>query len=509
MMKKTVILLIGLAMVFGMTGCLNITIEGSVPGIGAIRERAADPEDTALQENVSGPEDVSHETVAQDGTRLSDDSSDFVLLSEAVPDAILEIRYYSTYNFVGDRIDGYEEPLALLTREAAAALKEVSDDLKDKGYRLKIFDAYRPQMAVTNFMEWSLDPEDTRMKEYFYPELPKEVLFEQGYIAEHSGHSRGSTVDLTLFDMRTEKEVDMGGTFDYFGELSHPDYTGITGEQYDNRMLLREAMLSHGFKPLEEEWWHFTLADEPYPDTYFTFPINSDSVADLSVSAKETAGALSDPIALQESPAWVPALGEEKKAEQLFVVAGAGDTTAYVSMHEKDENGVWREIITTPGYIGKEGLGKTKEGDLKTPVGTFRFNYAFGIADDPGCAIPYHKADDDDYWSGDQREGFRYNEMVSLSELPELNKEDSEHITDYTYQYQYCLNISWNEEGEAGKGSAIFLHCLGPYKPFTGGCVAIPGDQMLKVMKNVREDCVVVIDSLENISPETCSEWGL
>ncbi|HAS20880.1 MAG TPA: peptidase M15 [Lachnospiraceae bacterium] len=217
-------------------------------------------------------------TTAEDGTNLSDDASDFVLLSEAVPDAILEIRYYSTYNFVGDRIDGYEEPVAILTEEAATALKEVSDDLVSQGYRLKIYDAYRPQMAVDNFMEWALDEEDVRMKQYFYPELDKDVLFPQGYIAEHSGHSRGSTVDLTLFDMETEKEVDMGGTFDYFGELSHPDYTDITEEQYENRMILREAMMRHGFKPLEEEWWHFTLAEEPYPDTYFTFPVNSTSI---------------------------------------------------------------------------------------------------------------------------------------------------------------------------------------------------------------------------------------
>ena len=209
---------------------------------------------------------------------LSDDTSDFVLLSEAVPDAILEIRYYSTYNFVGDRIDGYEEPLAMLTTEAAAALREVSDELMDMGYCLKIFDAYRPQMAVTHFMNWALDTEDTRMKEYFYPDLDKDVLFPQGYIAEHSGHSRGSTVDLTLFDMNAEREVDMGGTFDFFGELSHPDYTGITEEQYAMRMLLREVMIKHGFRPLEEEWWHFTLDNEPYPDTYFTFPINSDSL---------------------------------------------------------------------------------------------------------------------------------------------------------------------------------------------------------------------------------------
>ena len=218
------------------------------------------------------------EVTGDDGIRLSNDASDFVLLTEAVPDVILEIRYFSTYNFVGDRIDGYEEPVALLTKEAAAALKEASDELISLGYRMKIYDAYRPQKAVTNFVNWAKDAEDTRMKEYFYPDLEKDVLFPQGYIAEHSGHSRGSTVDLTLFDMQTEKELDMGGTFDYFGEESHPDYTDITEQQYANRMLLREVMLKHGFKPLAEEWWHFTLADEPYPDTYFTFPVNSDSV---------------------------------------------------------------------------------------------------------------------------------------------------------------------------------------------------------------------------------------
>ena len=206
------------------------------------------------------------------------DSSDFVLLSEAVPDAILEIRYYSTYNFVGDRIDGYEEPVALLTKEAAAKLKEVSDEVKSKGYRLKIFDAYRPQKAVTHFMNWSKNVDDIRMKKYFYPQLDKSVLFDQGYIAEKSGHSRGSTVDLTLFDMNLEKEVDMGGTFDYFGELSHPDYKEITAQQYENRMILRNAMLAHGFKPLDEEWWHFTLENEPFTDTYFTFPVNSLSI---------------------------------------------------------------------------------------------------------------------------------------------------------------------------------------------------------------------------------------
>ena len=203
----------------------------------------------------------------------SDDSSGFVYLSEAVPDAILEIRYYGTYNFVGDRIDGYERPVAMLTKEAAKALREVSDELVKKGYRLKIYDAYRPQKAVNHFESWARDLEDTRMKDYFYPELDKSVLFDQGYIDHRSGHSRGSTLDLTLFDMSTEKEADMGGTFDYFGEKSHPDYKGLTPAQFNNRMILREAMMNHGFKPLSTEWWHFTLKDEPYPDTYFTFPV--------------------------------------------------------------------------------------------------------------------------------------------------------------------------------------------------------------------------------------------
>ena len=227
---------------------------------------------------LSGCASKTEEPVASSDVNLSDDASDFVLLTDVVPDAILEIRYYSTYNFMGVRVDGYEEPVALITKEAAEALKKVSDELIEKGYRLKIYDAYRPQKAVDHFMRWAQDFEDTKMKQYFYPELEKDVLFPLGYIAEHSGHSRGSTVDLTLFDMTREKEVDMGGTFDYFGELSHPDYKDITDEQYANRMLLREVMVKHGFKPLPEEWWHFTLEDEPYRDTYFTFPVRIDSV---------------------------------------------------------------------------------------------------------------------------------------------------------------------------------------------------------------------------------------
>ena len=197
----------------------------------------------------------------------------FVLVGEAIPDALLDIRYYTTYNFVGARIDGYEAPVAVLTREAADALKLVRDDMKAQGLRLVIYDAYRPQRAVDHFANWAEDITDTRMKAVFYPDVDKADLFEKGFIARRSGHSRGSTVDLTLLDEATGKLLDMGGPFDFFGELSHPDYAGVTAQQHENRMLLQSAMMKRGFKPLSTEWWHFTLADEPYPKTFFDFPV--------------------------------------------------------------------------------------------------------------------------------------------------------------------------------------------------------------------------------------------
>lgn len=205
--------------------------------------------------------------------RAHDGSENFVAITDVVPDVILEIRYYSTYNFVGERIDGYEQPVALLTKQAADSLKVVSDELHKHGYRLKIWDSYRPQRAVNHFIRWAEDLNDTAMKRIFYPMVDKSLLFEQNYIMARSGHSRGSTVDLTLVDEQTGKELDMGSTFDWFGTESHPDYMDLTSTQLANRLVLRHAMLSHGFKPLDSEWWHFTLADEPFPDTYFDFPV--------------------------------------------------------------------------------------------------------------------------------------------------------------------------------------------------------------------------------------------
>ena len=166
--------------------------------------------------------------------RAEMDTSGFVLLADLIPDIVQEIRYYSSYNFIGSRINGYEEPCAILTRKAARALQAVSNEAIVQGYRLKIYDTYRPARAVRQFVLWGIEDLDLRMKPYFYPELQKQELFVKGYIASRSSHSRGSTVDLTLLDMKTGKEVDMGGPFDYFGALSHPDYRDITEDQFQD-----------------------------------------------------------------------------------------------------------------------------------------------------------------------------------------------------------------------------------------------------------------------------------
>ena len=204
------------------------------------------------------------------------ETAGFVLVTDVIPDAILEIRYYSTFNFVGTRIDAYEAPVAYLTREAAYALRNAADALEARGYRIKIYDAYRPQSAVDHFKRWSEDQTATEMKPYFYPDVDKSTLFARGYISECSGHSRGAAVDLTLVDMKTGEELDMGSTFDYFGEISHSAHTeGLTEEQIQNRAILRNAMVENGFRTIMTEWWHFMLKEEPYPNTYFDFPVTA------------------------------------------------------------------------------------------------------------------------------------------------------------------------------------------------------------------------------------------
>ena len=202
------------------------------------------------------------------------DPAGFVVITDYV-DAIVELRYYSNYNFVGCRVDGYQQPVALATREATMALAKVARDLRKKGYIIKIYDSYRPQMAVDHFVRWSKDMNDMKTKADFYPEFTDKTTLFPTYIARHSGHSKGSTIDLTIVDASTLQDVDMGGTFDYFGNRSHYITRGLTPQQKANRKILHDAMMKHGFDYYPEEWWHFTLKNQPYPKTYFTFPVST------------------------------------------------------------------------------------------------------------------------------------------------------------------------------------------------------------------------------------------
>ena len=197
----------------------------------------------------------------------------FVYIDEVIPDVIYDIRYAGNHNFIGKPIAGYEKPQAILSEPAAEALAKVQKELIQKDYMLKVFDAYRPQRAVDEFVEWARDESDTLMKHEFYPDVAKRNLFELGYIASKSGHSRGSTVDLTIVHVENCEEVDMGGPYDFFGEISHHASQKISPEQKKNREILRLAMRKYGFRSYSEEWWHYTYDAEPYPDTYFNFPV--------------------------------------------------------------------------------------------------------------------------------------------------------------------------------------------------------------------------------------------
>ncbi|MEP9349090.1 M15 family metallopeptidase [Xanthobacter sp. KR7-225] len=203
----------------------------------------------------------------------TDRPASFVDVGQTVPGVILDVRYFGADNFVGTRVDGYEAPRCFLTRPAAEALAQVAEDARRQGYGLKLFDCYRPARAVAHFARWAADLADESTKPAYYPDIAKSELFKEGYIAARSGHSRGSTLDLTLVHATSGAEVDMGTAFDLFSPRSWPGSEAVTAVQKANRTRLADLMKRHGFVPFAKEWWHFTLKDEPFPSTYFDFPI--------------------------------------------------------------------------------------------------------------------------------------------------------------------------------------------------------------------------------------------
>ena len=235
--------------------------------------------------------------------------------------------------------------------------------------------------------------------------------------------------------------------------------------------------------------------------------VESISITDEGAADGEAAELLQN---AQPSPAWVTELpsAKDESVTQLFIVGGntMDSSSASASMHFRDEDGTWKEILSTPAIIGRDGMcpdADHQEGSdfTKTPIGIYRFNMAFGLADDPGCQLEYIKVDGDDYWSGDEREGMAYNQMVDINEYPDLDPESSVHFVDAEPEYQYCLNISFNEEGTPGRGSAIFLRCAGEATA-TGGSVAIPEESLRTVMETVKPDCVVIIDTMSTLDPD-------
>lgn len=198
----------------------------------------------------------------------------FVYLNSVAPSIKIELRYLSNNNFIGKPIDGYKSSCLITTKETAKKLQIIQQKLLKENLSLKVFDAYRPQQAVNHFVRWAKVLNDTLMKQEYYPRVPKSQLFNLGFIASRSGHTRGSTVDLTIINLATNKELDMGSSYDFFGEESHPFYKNITKKQKENRLYLRKIMLENGFKPYDNEWWHFTLKNEPFPKTYFNFPVD-------------------------------------------------------------------------------------------------------------------------------------------------------------------------------------------------------------------------------------------
>jgi D-alanyl-D-alanine dipeptidase len=201
-------------------------------------------------------------------------SPGFVYVEDHIPSIKVELRYFSSNNFIGEPIEGYNKDVAILTKEAALALKNVQNELKAYDLSIKIFDSYRPQRAVNHFIRWAQDLNDTINKQDYYPGVKKRNLFKEGYISTRSGHSRGSTLDLTLVDINTSEELDMGSPYDFFGKASWIENKDITPQQRANRMLLQSVMIKHGFRNYPKEWWHFTLHEEPFHETYFDFPVN-------------------------------------------------------------------------------------------------------------------------------------------------------------------------------------------------------------------------------------------
>ena len=395
----------------------------------------------------------------------------FIRVADVIPDVVSDIRYAGENNFVGSKIDGYSAPEAILSVEAAVALKRAADSLRTQGYALKIFDAYRPASAVEHFLRWGKDQKDVKNKSVYYPNLDKADLLRKGYLSGRSAHSSGSTLDLTIVDSFTGEEVDMGSPFDFFGEISSSGTKLITPRQAENRRVLSDAMKKGGFSPIAAEWWHFRLANEPYPDKKFNFPVDHPAKVDektASVLERVAGGA----------------------GRVITAAPGKSKNKAVVQSYEKTGD-AWTLRFATEGFFGKNGVKRDKrEGDGATPFGVYTFARAFGTADDPGARLSYTKITDHDVWVDDPKSRY-YNQWMSKN-AHDADWKSAEQLIKYPKPYKYALAINYNvNPAVPGKGSAIFLHCS-TGNP-TAGCISVPEAAMIFFLAFIDEETKIAI----------------
>ncbi|MDN3987910.1 M15 family metallopeptidase [Zwartia vadi] len=398
---------------------------------------------------------------------------EFVYLDEWIPALKIDLRYSSKNNFIGAPVDGYADARAVLTRPATLALAKVQQDLDRQGYGLLIFDTYRPKRAVEHFMRWMADPNDQLAKATFYPALDKKDLRALGYISGRSGHSRGSTVDLTLFAKNApDGELDMGSVFDFFGPESGAEHPSLTPTQVKNRQRLREVMVKHGFTPYSKEWWHFSFKNEPFPNQYFDFLSNN------------------------------PARLVDRLGSFQLVIATAPDwksKKAILSTYER-MGGKWvKKMDGVPVILGKSGsawgrglhpepMGVLKrEGDGKAPAGIFDFGLAFGYAATAQTKMPYQGMESSNYCI-DVIGSPLYNTIVDTRKVGlEAIKGSTEPMRlDLTnkgdQQYVKGLVIQQNPKNESGLGSCVFMHVWSQPNGMTLGCTAMDAHKLDQIM---------------------------
>lgn len=396
----------------------------------------------------------------------------FSYVSELIPDARIDIKYYGEDNFVGARVDGYDAPVAIMETEAARALAQVADDLRGQGYGIKIFDAYRPVRAVRHFARWADDPADIANKARFYPDVAKTDLARLGYVAKTSGHSTGRTVDLTLVDAVAGDELDMGSSFDFFGPASHHDSKLVTERQTANRRILRSAMEKRGFRALRTEYWHYSYAGGGGSASHHDFPVRAYRGRGVSASI-------------------VGALRAAAGADKLLVTLGdAGSPAVTVYAFAREGRG-WALRRSLPGFSGANGIAANRrEGSKKTPSGVYAFTHAFGLAPDPGSRIPYVALQADDLWVDDPASKY-YNRWVK-ADVADRDWRSAERLASETVAYRYALALDFNVAPVVrGAGSAIFLHCS-TGRP-TAGCISVPEEAMVFLMRFVDPDTKIVV----------------